>query len=124
MKTLEPEVVELLDRYAKGAVTQAETAQIKALLQSRPECREYHDFLLHLDGALQKDAVDPPLTLKPKIMAELLRPKSFRGGRWAATFLTAVLVVALGLALTGNWDKVSTAMSQMISGGLAAFHLK
>jgi hypothetical protein len=124
MKSLEPEVIELLESYAKGVLPETEATKARALLQSRPDCREYLDFLTHLDATLNRPALNPPGDLKPKIMGAILRPREFGIVKWVYAVAAAALVVGLVLAFSGHWGEVTTALSRMISGTLAKFPLK
>jgi len=120
MKVLEPEAIELIEQYAKGQVTDKEAKFVQELLKNRPECREYHDFLLHFNHTLNQEPGEPPVWLKRKIMNRINEPKPFQFViKWAPMAAAAAVLLMVGMVIGSHWNQIAVALSHALNAGTA-----
>ncbi len=110
MKALEPETIELIERYANGQASDKETRLVQKLLESRSECRKYHDFFIHLSNSLKQEAVEPPVWLKEKIMYGIKVPNRLRTFVQYASLAACFIAILIFDVLIGNrWKAIDAA---------------
>ena len=118
MNALKPEEIELIERFARDQVTEKEAQFVRELIQSRPECREYHDFALHLGRTLGQGSVEPPVWMKGKVMDRISESKGpTLLLRWApAAALTAAMLL-VGFIVGKNWVPIQQALVHAFAPG-------
>jgi anti-sigma factor RsiW len=118
MKALEPEAIELIEQYTKGQVTDKEAQFVRDLLESRPECREYHDFFIHFNKTLNQEPAEPPVWLKRKIMNRISEPhRPSLIAKWAPLTVGAAALLILGILIGSRWNDLQVALTQVFPQG-------
>lgn len=94
--------LELLNRELDGALTEAESAALRAHLDACPDCRETWRQLHELDALLQESELEPPAALHDGVMRAIRQEQKRKPRRaWlpaAAIAAAAVLVLLAGKA--------------------------
>ena len=117
MKALENETIELIEQYAKGEVTDQEAQYVKEVLDRRPECREYHDFLIHFNHTLNQEAAEPPIWLKRKIMNQISQPaRRSPVIKWLPLTVGAAALLFIGIMIGSQWGQIQVALSHTFPG--------
>ena len=107
--------LELMNRELDGALTEAESAALRAHLDACPDCRETWRQLHELDALLQESELEPPAALHDGVMQAIRQEKKQRSRRaWvpAAAIAAAAALVLLagraGLIALPGFEKDST----------------
>ena len=115
--------LELMNRELDGALTEAESAALRAHLDACPDCRETWRQLHELDALLQESELEPPAALHGGVMQAIRQEKKQRSRRaWvpAAAIAAAAALVLLagraGLIALPGFEKDSTVT---VNGGSA-----
>ena len=94
--------LELMNRELDGALTEAESAALRAHLDACPDCRETWRQLHELDALLQESELEPPAALHDGVMRAIRQEQKRKPRRaWlpaAAIAAAAVLVLLAGRA--------------------------
>jgi anti-sigma factor RsiW len=118
MKPLEPETTELIEQYAKGQVTEKEAQFVRELLESRPECREYHDFIIHFNKTLDQEPAEPPVWLKRRVLNRIHEPRRFQAAlKWVPLAAGAAALLVIGMLLGSHLNQIAVAMGRVFPPG-------
>ena len=94
--------LELMNRELDGALTEAESAALRAHLDACPDCRETRRQLHELDALLQESELEPPAALHDGVMQAIRQEQKKKPRRaWipaAAIAAAAALVLLAGRA--------------------------
>ena len=94
--------LELMNRELDGALTEAESAALRAHLDACPDCRETWRQLHELDTLLRESELEPPAALHEGVMREIRQEQKKKPRRaWvpaAAIAAAAALVLLAGRA--------------------------
>ena len=94
--------LELMNRELDGALTEAESAALRAHLDACPDCRETWRQLHELDALLQESELEPPAALHDGVMQAIRQEQKKKPRRaWipaAAIAAAAALVLLAGRA--------------------------